>query len=154
MELRSSTESDLEAVIAWIGNANDCLTWAGPDVIFPIIPNALKNQIGYTADNSFCLLDETSRVAFGQLIQKGENHYHLARIIVAPADRGQGYGRKICEYLIKMAHDHGSRLLTLNVYRDNQKAVRLYRHIGFNPAPPPDTMQLPADVIHMRWEKQ
>lgn len=152
MELRSSTESDFKAVIAWIGNANDCLTWAGPDVIFPIIPTALKNQIGYTTDNSFCLLDEPSRVAFGQLIKKSEDHYHLARIIVAPADRGRGYGHKICEHLIKMALDRGSRLLTLNVYRDNQKAVRLYRHLGFEPATPPDTRQLPADVVHMRWE--
>lgn len=154
MEFRSAIESDFESIISWIENSDDCLTWAGPDVTFPMIPTALKRQIEYTAGNSYCLLDKTEPVAFGQLLQKGEYHYHLARIIVAPVSRGRGYGYKICKHLIKRAHACDSRRLTLNVYRDNQRAIGLYRHLGFVPAPPPDSMKVPEGVVHMRLEEK
>ena len=154
MDLRPAGDADLTIVISWIKTADDCLTWAGPAVSYPIELNELKRQIEFSADNSFCLIDKTQRVAFGQLLQKGIGHYHLARIIVAPSLRGQQYGRRVCEDLIKKAQEFESRLLTLNVYQDNHRAIGLYRYLGFNPAPAPGTIQVPAGVLHMRWEEK
>lgn len=152
MEFRSSNESDLETVISWIGSANQCLAWAGPDVTFPMTPEGLKGQIACDSENSYCLVEDGRVVAFGQLIKKDDRHFHLARIVVAPDTRGRGYGRNICRHLIYRAQSMGTRLLTLNVYQDNLTALKLYRDLGFEPGPPPETTPLPAEVVHMRWQ--
>jgi len=151
VEFRSSKQTDLEAVVSWIGSANECLAWAGPDVTFPMTPEGLKGQIACDCENSYCLVEDGRVVAFGQLIKKGEHHFHLARIIVAPGARGRGCGRTICRHLICRAQSMGTRLLTLNVYQDNLTALELYRDLGFEPGPPPGTTPLPAEVVHMRW---
>jgi GNAT superfamily N-acetyltransferase len=152
VEFRSSGEPDLEAVISWIGSANECLAWSGPGVAYPMTLEGLKEQIAYTPENSYCLSDDGRTLAFGQLLEKGEHHFHLARIIVAPEARGRGYGRNICRRLIDRARSMGARGLTLNVYRDNLTALTLYRDLGFEPGPPPETTPLPAEVVHMRWQ--
>lgn len=150
MTFRSATPSDLSMVISWIKNADECLTWAGPAVTFPIQPAVLRSQIEYSPDNSYCLLDKERLVAFGQLIEKGEQRLHLARIIVAPDARGNGYGRNLCQCLIARADYLKSEVLTLNVYQNNISALKLYRTVGFEPVTEPDD-SLPAEVVHMRY---
>lgn len=70
-------------------------------------------------------------LAFGQIIKKVDGRSHLARIITNPAYRGQGLGRKICKYLVDYASEHGSGKVSLNVYRENAHALRLYESLGF-----------------------
>lgn len=154
MNFRSATDSDLQTVISWIRNPSECLQWAGPDVGFPIPVDALKTQIAYSPDNSYCLDEKGRAAAFGQLLKKGEGHFHLARIIVAPHLRGMGHGREICLRIMEQAPASGSRLLTLNVNENNLAARRLYRNLGFQPVSPIDGKPLPADVVHMRWHRK
>ena len=152
MKFRSAGPSDLSAVTTWITNADDCLAWAGPMVSFPIFPKKLEAQIEFAPENSFCLVENEQVVAFGQLLGKAESRYHLARLIVAPEIRGNGYGRKLCRYLIDRANRLKCELLTLNVYQENLKALNLYRKIGFKTARPADSRPLPPDIIHMRYK--
>jgi ribosomal protein S18 acetylase RimI-like enzyme len=149
---RSADASDLAIVTSWIDNEKDCRTWAGPAVSFPISVQMLKTQIGYRSDNSYCLMDEGRLTAFGQLLKKDPQRFHLARIIVAPAQRGKGYGRHICRCLINRANHLGARVLTLNVYQQNKSALELYRYIGFAPAVPTSGERLPADIVHMKYK--
>jgi GNAT superfamily N-acetyltransferase len=149
---RSADASDLAIVVSWIDNEKDCRTWAGPAVSFPIYVQVLKTQIGCRPDNSYCLIDEGRLTAFGQLFKKDPQRFHLARIIVAPAQRGRGYGRHICRCLINRANHLGASVLTLNVYQQNKGALELYRKIGFAPAVPTAAERLPADVVHMEYK--
>ena len=152
MVFRSADPSDLSSVISWIADANECLIWAGPAVTFPVFLQELMVQMEYTPDNSFCMVDGERMVAFGQLIKRAEHHFHLARLIVAPKIRGNGYGRKLCRYLIERAVQLNCQLLTLNVYQNNLMALGLYRKIGFEATSAADSMPLASEVVHMKYK--
>jgi GNAT superfamily N-acetyltransferase len=89
--LRSATLSDLDEVASWIATAGDCELWAGWRVPFPIDRARLPEALEFAETNSFCLVSEREVIAFGQIVTKG-HRAHLARLIVKPAVRGEGYG--------------------------------------------------------------
>ena len=131
MNLRAVNDSDLSRVISWISDENECKLWAGPYVSFPLAIDSLRAQISCTPDNSFCIEKKGKVIAFGQLIRKSEDRLHFARIIVHPAERGNGYGRILCSGLIDKANNQNCRQITLNVYRQNTAALKLYKSLGF-----------------------
>ncbi|MBW2612478.1 MAG: GNAT family N-acetyltransferase [Deltaproteobacteria bacterium] len=55
----------------------------------------------------------------------------MARIIVAPDKRAAGYGEHLCRALLRLARQKGCREISLNVYRENTSAHRLYTSAGF-----------------------
>lgn len=131
MKLRSATEQDLARIIPWIASAEDCLLWAGPRVVFPMTVASLRDQIHFAGDNTFVLTTGGELLAFGQLLQRDIAVMHLARILVNPARRGGGNGRRLCEGLIDVAAGRGADGVSLFVYRSNAGARRLYAGLGF-----------------------
>ena len=131
MNILPASISDLEEVIAWIGAEEECRIWAGPAVTFPIDKCCLLDQISFCPENSFSCKSGAGLLAFGQIMQKDDGCSHLARIITNPTYRGQGFGRRICKYLIDHASELGSGKISLNVYRINTHALRLYESLGF-----------------------
>ena len=105
--------------------------WAGPCVKFPLRIEKLSKDIRFSDDNSYCYRDDESIFAFGQLLTKENGWLHLARIIVDPAKRGKGYGKLLCLELIKIAIQKGYQKISLNVYRNNASALKLYTNLGF-----------------------
>ena len=94
------------------------------------------NHAGAPAFSSLLIcLDDV--LAFGQIIDRGEGRAHLARIIVNPAKRRLGYGRRIVEELMDLAKSRGYGLMSLNVRRDNLAAKALYVRLGFDLRPAP-----------------
>jgi ribosomal protein S18 acetylase RimI-like enzyme len=77
------------------------------------------------------MIHNDSIVAFGQLLAREEGFLHLARIIVNPSKRAMGYGRMLCNALLQIASQKGCRKISLNVYRDNTNALKLYENLGF-----------------------
>ena len=65
----------------------------------------------------------------------GDGRVLLARVGVAPADRGRGFGRLLLRQVIEHARALGGSRLELNVYSDNRAAVRLYTSAGFEAQP-------------------
>ena len=130
MKIYHATEKDLEEAASWIDTKEDCLIWGGPSVSYPIRLNALIEEIGFRADNSYAYKVDEKILAFGQVIRKTEGRSHLARIITNPASRGKGYGFKLCNSLVSIAAESGD-VITLNVYRANRAAVALYGRLGF-----------------------
>ncbi len=122
---------DINYVIPWITDETDCLIWAGPQVHFPLEPERLLEEIEFSYNNSFCFKPVGAIKAFGQLLSKQRDMLHMARIIVAPENRGKGYGRQICTDLIQIGRERNARALTLNAYRENLVGIRLYRGLGF-----------------------
>lgn len=137
--------TDINQLIHWISDRTACLMWAGPQVGFPFETVSLRKEIDYDPNNSFCLRHNGSIKAFGQLLSKQAGRLHMARIIVDPDSRGQGYGRYLCTDLIQIARERNVHTLTLNVYRDNLLAIKLYRDLGFEDVHENST----AEYIHM-----
>ena len=131
LNLRKAKKADLKTIISWISDELTCKRWAGPKVKFPLSIENLTKDIAFSDNNSYCLKYRKSIVAFGQLLDKENGYLHLARIIVDPSKRARGYGRWLCNELLKMAAQQGYHKISLNVYRDNTIALKLYESLQF-----------------------
>jgi ribosomal protein S18 acetylase RimI-like enzyme len=131
MNLRKAKIADLKTIISWIPDELTCKHWAGPNVRFPLNIENLSKDIEFSDNNSYCLIYNESIVAFGQLLAKENGYLHLARIIVDPSKGAMGYGRLLCNELLQIASQKGHHKISLNVYRDNTNALKLYENLGF-----------------------
>ena len=152
MRFRLASQEDLSVIITWIADTDHCRRWAGPVVNFPLTPESLMKEITYSPDNSYCLVRNGNIIGFGQLIRKNEHLTHAARIIVAPHLRGLGIGEKLCRALINRAIELGNRRISLNVYKDNQAALKLYRSLGFHEIEKPGEGTRSDDISYMELD--
>lgn len=129
--LRNAMLQDLAIVSSWVASAHECELWAGPRVRFPLDMRVLPAQIDFRESHTFCLMDQDRIVAFGQLIPKSFGRGHLARLIVAPEVRGQGYGESLVRALLERARDRAMTRVSLNVNSANARALALYEKLGF-----------------------
>ena len=149
VHLRPATRDDLPVIISWIPDVVECRRWAGPQVKYPLTPASLSQDINFSPDNSYCLEAKADLVGFGQLIPKSDQRVHAARIIVAPQNRGRGYGRQLGQSLIDRAAELKYPRISLNVYQDNPSAIRLYQSLGFKPLERPKKNPLSGDICYM-----
>ncbi|MEE8856748.1 MAG: ribosomal protein S18-alanine N-acetyltransferase [Lactobacillus sp.] len=56
---------------------------------------------------------------------------HITFVAVAPARQGQGVAGCLLRLMIDLAKAAGYKRLTLEVAVDNQRAIAVYRHLGF-----------------------
>ncbi len=59
---------------------------------------------------------------------------HVNNLAVRPECRGQGVGRTLLEFVLRLAAGLGARRATLEVRRSNSAALKLYEHMGFTVA--------------------
>ncbi len=57
---------------------------------------------------------------------------HLLNLCVRAQARQRGYGRKLLDHLISIAHRHGAEAVFLEVRPSNKAALALYGNNGFN----------------------
>ncbi|WP_125558679.1 GNAT family N-acetyltransferase [Pseudoalteromonas rubra] len=62
-----------------------------------------------------------------------ERHGYLGFMYVDPDYRGQGLNQAIMTYLMNWSKQHEIRDFYLDVYSDNQGAIRAYEKAGFSP---------------------
>ncbi|HEY1230283.1 MAG TPA: ribosomal protein S18-alanine N-acetyltransferase [Ramlibacter sp.] len=82
---------------------------------------------GYQAQ----LLCAPDRVLGYFVAMKGVDEVHLLNITVAPADRGQGWGRLMLEALALWSRQQGAQWLWLEVRVSNLRAISIYESHGF-----------------------
>jgi len=133
MELRTAEPSDISTVLGWISSRDECLMWGGPKIRYPATPETAWFDMKASEGNAYVLVDAASLIiGFGQVLPRGGEILHLARLIVDPGWRGQGIGRNLCVELMNIgATKHHAKWFTLNVYESNKPAVKLYRSLGF-----------------------
>lgn len=135
--LRPAGLDDLERILSWAPDADAMRLWAGPTIGFPVSPGQLWDNLHHAPGAAFVLCSTASGevVGFGQVMSREEGFAHLARIIVAPAWRGQGLGRVLCEELMRIAPTFlPIHAFSLYVYPENKRAWALYRKLGFGDA--------------------
>ncbi|MFZ6733098.1 GNAT family N-acetyltransferase [Undibacterium sp. Ji42W] len=131
--LRATLSTDYAVIATWINNAQACARWAGPQLPYPFASADLPALLAKPQAHDLVLIDaKEDVVGFAQFWQRDERRTHLGRIIVSPAARSLGYGRLLCEQLMRHAvAETGLPALSLRVYRDNEGALHLYRQLGF-----------------------
>lgn len=146
--LKSARKEHLTTVMDWVQSAEQLELWGGSALSFPPSFEITWIQISADADNSFVLKskDGGEVLGFAQILDRTPNA-HLARIIVAPAMRGKGLGRVLCEQLIQRALAMRPEKITLNVFHHNTAAIALYSSLGFVRVPDQEDQGLVAMVL-------
>ena len=107
--------------------------WAGEDWVRP-----------------FGLYQDERLVAYGELwVDDEEAGVELARLIVDPAERGQGVGRRLAGGLADLARSRYP-LVFLRVVPANIAARRCYAAAGFQPAGPKRRRMVPRPARELR----
>jgi ribosomal-protein-alanine N-acetyltransferase len=65
------------------------------------------------------------------LLMYAVDEVHLLNITVRPDAQRQGLGRKLLDQVILLAQDAGMKAVLLEVRPSNQRALSVYRHLGF-----------------------
>ncbi len=61
----------------------------------------------------------------------GEEHGHIADVVVAPKSEGRGIGRVLIAKGEEWARSQGYRWLTLSVFAQNLRAREVYKRLGY-----------------------
>lgn len=56
---------------------------------------------------------------------------HVLNLCVDPLHQGQGHGRRLLDYLMRLARAANAVIVLLEVRRSNKAALRLYEGVGF-----------------------
>lgn len=147
--LRNPELDDYASIASWIPDAVACARWAGPRMSYPFASCDLPDLLHMPEGSSRVLGTGDSRqpLGFGQYWISREGEVHLGRIIVAPAQRGRGLGKRMCRLLMEEAvADTGAKAVTLRVYRDNPSARAVYVALGFAPV----EVESDAQLLFMR----
>lgn len=144
--LAESVESDIDTLMPWFPDGASLKVWGGPDFRHPCNRHSFAEDMHWGRMASFSLRNAGPELAaFGQLYEK-LNCIHLARLVVNPALRGQGVGKRLVGMLLAV----GPRLFpcrrfSLFVNRNNTPAYECYKSMGFVATDYPDNVPL-ADV--------
>lgn len=141
--LEASTVDDIQRLMAWFPEAEDINIWGGPSFRYPFTRDMFFEDIHWGRLASYSLRDPDGNFgAFGQVYERDER-IHFARLVVHPARRGEGVGKR----LIRMLMVAGGQLYScdecsLFVFRENVAAYECYKSLGFVVG------EYPADVPH------
>lgn len=133
--IRSFEPTDAPAVSALIGSPGVFEgTLQSPDA-----PVASRLEMLQRVEPLSCRLvalagDEIAGVAGLHPVHPGlrRSHVRVLGITIAQAWQGRGIGRQLMERLLAWADDWANVLrVELNVHADNERAIRLYRSMGF-----------------------
>ena len=153
MQLLPCTNQDLIGVFRWFNSEKAVLYWAGPGITFPLQIKRFKTDAKFEKSQSYVLKQGRTLLAFGQIYNRLD-HCHLGRLVVSPAFRGQGVGRKLVELLL----EEGQRILGLSegslfVLSDNQAAMKMYQNMGFVETQYPESIPLENCLYLTKTEK-
>lgn len=83
----------------------------------------------------FVMLDDDKVVGYVGVVHGVGWSSHVAelRLIVAPAERGRGLGRLLARHGVRVALEHGSQKLVVEVVADQIATIALFTGLGFVP---------------------
>ena len=147
LRLRPYNKNDAETIISWTDDETAFYKWtAGVLGSFPITLeqfNAVSNHMAFTAT------DDDEIVGFFIMRRPTKSHdvLRFGFVIVNPAIRGKGYGKKMLQLGIIFAKEiYGARKVSLGVFKNNEPAYYCYRAVGFEDLPEIDTYEINGET--------
>jgi ribosomal-protein-alanine N-acetyltransferase len=131
--LRRATPADAGVALSWSPTVEVLHHWAGPSARWPATQESFWEDINNADATTFALVAvDAGVVGLGQVRYREKTYGHLARVIVSPQHRGQGFGRILCSALMREAPKlHAITGYSLWVYSDNTAAIHLYESLGY-----------------------
>jgi ribosomal protein S18 acetylase RimI-like enzyme len=114
--LRRPRPDEVDTIAAWHPVPGDQVRgWWEPDYV-----------------DSWVMVDDGRLIAYGELwLDEEEDEVELARLIVDPAVRGQGHGKRLTQELMAKAADADLTTTMLRTTPDNLVAIGCYLACGF-----------------------
>ena len=130
--LEETVESDIDQLMKWFPDAEATRIWGGPAFRYPFNRHSFAEDIHWGRMATFSLRNPDAELAaFGQLYERIER-INIARLVVNPALRQQGAGRRLIDSLMTVGKSmFDCSEFSLFVYRDNEAAARWYESLGF-----------------------
>ncbi len=135
-------ECDADTVISWITDEKMYYLWSagviGPYPPTPDMLNAFYKKRKETHHYMTFMFREDDFTPVGTIIlrypEEDPKHVRLGFILVDPAQRGRGYGRRMVETAMSYAKAYlNVETIGLGVYTNNPRARTLYKKLGFVP---------------------
>lgn len=140
-------------IASWPLDAEDAKAWAGRETVFPVSPEQVVRWHEDADIRPFAGIIDDKPIAYGELwIDRSEDEVELARIIVDPAYRGIGFGRKFVQALLDECTRLRQTEIVLRVCPANSAALRCYSIAGFKPVSKSEEIKWnKGQPIEYRW---
>ncbi len=135
MRLRPFPADSASVVSGWATTDEEVLMWCSHPAA-PVPTDQINAWAQEDGVQPFGLYRDDRLVGYGELwVDDDEAEVELARLIVDPAERGQGLGRHMVTGLADLARSRYPRVF-VRVHPDNIAAQRCYAAAGFDPVEP------------------
>lgn len=131
-QLVEVADRDIDELMSWFNDPGETDIWAGPRFRFPFTRATFRKDCLWDRMPGFRLNTPDGQFAgFGQMYRR-YGRINLARLVVNPAMRGQGVGKRLVGMLIEVGPTlfEGDEF-SLFAYRHNAAALGCYRSMGF-----------------------
>jgi ribosomal protein S18 acetylase RimI-like enzyme len=153
LTLQPAQPDTLLALMSQFQNAGQLQQWGGEGFMYPPRRPQFLSRLLLPDTQSYELVNPAGKlIGFGQLCDRFSCH-HLARLLIVPAERGQGYASILIKQLIAAGlREDKHKAVSLYVFATNQRALNCYQKLGFQPARQPAEPR--ADLLFMQLTNQ
>lgn len=135
VRLRLIEEKDLETTLSW-RNRDEVRVWFKTASLISLDQHRAWYQSYRKKDDDFLFVIEANHKLVGQASVYGIDwdslRAEVGRFLVAPGEGGKGYISQACGQLVRFcAGTLGITYLFLEVFENNEKAIRVYKRNGF-----------------------
>lgn len=130
--LTPSRPDDIDDLMDWFPRQKDVVIWGGPTFRYPFTRETFFEDIYWGRMATYSLRNPSGVLAaFGQAYER-IGRINFARLVVNPAMRGRGVGKRLVETLMIVSRDlFRCAEYSLFVFRENIPAYECYRSMGF-----------------------
>lgn len=131
--LREFRASDAREVARWPSSLDEVRRWAGSDPGWPVDVSVFGRWHADPDVRPYIICDGEAPIGYGEVwVDEPEQEVELARIIVKPAIRGSGVGKRLVRLLLERASLSGFPEAFVRVVPENGAALACYRGAGFS----------------------
>ncbi|NJO82316.1 MAG: GNAT family N-acetyltransferase [Blastochloris sp.] len=139
LQLRRFAPHDMAALISWPQSLTEVQWWAGPQTPWPLTPVMIQRWHTDPDARPYVLHRGEALLGYGELwVDAEEQEVELARVIVAPTQRGKGFGVALVGQLLAEAGRTAYPRTFVRVVPENRVAIACYLRAGFTPVSPAD----------------
>lgn len=154
--LREFRDPDAREVARWPASIEEVRLWAGSAGRWPVQAALFQRWHEDTGVHPCVLHDGETLIGYGELwVDEPEQEVELARIIVNPANRGRGAGKRLVALLLERASLTGLPDAFVRVVPENGAAIACYRGAGFSPVSDTERDEFnrgqPVDYVWMHY---
>lgn len=151
VRLEPFDDAHLPELMSWFPDTISCQTWGGVEFRFPFTEASFREDAKLSSLPAWSLVrnDDGALAGFGQFYLR-VGRCHLGRLAIAPDSRGTGLGSTLVRELCRRGGAAlGVDSYSLFVVPENERALRLYRRLGFSTAPYPEPTPALIGYIYM-----